>query len=260
MLSTESLKGKRALVTGAGRGIGRACAVELDRCGAELVITARSRDELDSLAEELHSCCAVTQDLSRVDELEDFVHRIQSQAGPVDILVNNAGSYHTDHLDDADFAAWQNALDLNLSSPYRLTQLLAVPMKERNWGRVVNISSISGQRGEAYGASYSSTKFGLLGLTQALALELAEHGVTVNAVCPGWVDTKLAREQLNDPHWCKLNGIDVEESVDIATLSVPQKRLLAPAEVAYLVSFLCTEGAFGITGQSINICGGLSLT
>lgn len=260
MLSADSLKGKRALVTGAGRGIGRACALELSRCGAELVVTARTTEELQSLAKEAEPCLVFTQDLSRLEEVDAFVESVFSRSGPVDILVNNAGSYHTDQLEDRDWSGWQYALDLNLSAPYRLIKLMARKMKERNWGRIVNISSISGHRGEAFGASYSATKFGLLGITEALAQELAPHGVTVNAVCPGWVDTELAREQLNDPQWCKLNKIEVDESIDIATLSVPQGRLLDPSEVAYLVAFLCTDRALGITGQAINICGGLSLT
>jgi ketoreductase len=133
-------------------------------------------------------------------------------------------------------------------------------MIERKWGRIINISSISGQKAEAYGTAYSASKFGLIGVTQSLALELARHGITVNSVCPGWVETDMAQEQINDPEWCRLNDINPEESLDIARLSVPQMRLIQPDEVAGLVGYLCSDRAKGITGQAINICGGLSIS
>jgi ketoreductase len=127
------------------------------------------------------------------------------------------------------------------------------------WGRIVNISSVSGKTAEAYGAAYSASKFGIIGLTQALALEVAKSGITVNAICPGWVRTDMAIEQLQDPKWCGLNEIDQSQSVEIARLSIPQNRFLESEEVADLALFLCSNQARSITGQAINICGGLSL-
>ena len=128
-----------------------------------------------------------------------------------------------------------------------------------NAGRIVNISSISGKSGEPYGAAYSSSKFAMIGLTQSLALEVARHGITVNAVCPGWVETDMAYEQLTDRRWCELNSLPVEDSVEIARLSIPREKFVKAEEVAALVRFLCSEDAQSITGQAINICGGLSL-
>lgn len=154
---------------------------------------------------------------------------------------------------------WRKTLDVNLTAPFELIRAVVPSMIEKRWGRIINVSSVSGLKAEVYGTSYSASKFGLIGLTQALALELARHNITVNAVCPGWVNTQMAVEQITDPGWCKLHEIPVSESLDIARLSVPQGRFIEPEEVAHLVAFLLTENARGITGQSINICGGLSL-
>lgn len=154
---------------------------------------------------------------------------------------------------------WRKTLDVNLTAPFELIRAVVPSMIEKRWGRIINVSSVSGLKAEVYGTSYSASKFGLIGLTQALALELARHNITVNAVCPGWVNTQMAVEQITDPGWCKLHEIPVSESMDIARLSVPQGRFIEPEEVAHLVAFLLTENARGITGQSINICGGLSL-
>lgn len=154
---------------------------------------------------------------------------------------------------------WRKTLDINLTAPFELIRAVVPSMIEKRWGRIINVSSVSGLKAEVYGTSYSASKFGLIGLTQALALELARHNITVNAVCPGWVNTQMAVEQITDPGWCKLHEIPVSESMDIARMSVPQGRFIEPEEVAHLVAFLLNDNARGITGQSINICGGLSL-
>jgi ketoreductase len=203
--------------------------------------------------------------------VDDLVNWLENDAFRVDILINNAGVYSTDSVasgggsswdDGVDFAAdsWKRALSVNLTAPYRLSRAIAPWMIERKWGRIINISSISGKKAEVYGTAYSASKFGLVGVTQALALELARHNITVNCVCPGWVETDMARDQIGDPQWCRLNDINLEESFDIARLSSPQMRFIQPEEVAYLVGFLCADRAKGITGQAINICGGLSIT
>ena len=255
-----------ALVTGAGRGIGRACALTLARMGIYVAATARTESELLSLQEEIRKsgghCRTIVHDLADSSSFERFYQSVEAEFGRVDILVNNAGIYGTDSLDDPGPALdlFKTSLDINLSAPYMLCRHFGAAMKRAGWGRIINISSISGQKAEVFGAAYSTTKFGLLGMTQALALELAQFGTTVNAVCPGWVDTKLALDQISDPEWCKLNHIEPSESLDIARLSVPMQRLIQPEEVASLVAFLASEQAAAITGQSINICGGLSIT
>lgn len=262
----ESHCDRYALVTGAGRGIGRACALSLAGQGVKVAATARTESELESLQEEIEKnggfCQLFNQDLADSSSLESFCQSVEAELGKVDILINNAGIYGTDSLDDPGRALdlFKTSIEINLSAPYVLSRYFGAGMKKSGWGRIINISSISGQKAEVFGAAYSTTKFGLLGMTQALALELAEYGTTVNAVCPGWVDTKLAREQINDPEWCKLNHIEPSESLDIARISVPIQRLIRPEEVASLVAFLASEQAAAITGQSINICGGLSIT
>jgi 3-hydroxybutyrate dehydrogenase len=154
---------------------------------------------------------------------------------------------------------WDDTLAINLSATFHLCRYAIEGMLAKNWGRIINISSVSGKLGEPYGAAYSASKFGILGLTQSLALEVARFGITVNAICPGWVFTEMASKQLADPLWCKLNNIEPSQSLEVTRLSIPQERFIEADEVADLAAFLCSNQAKGITGQSINICGGLSL-
>ncbi len=270
------LNGKNALVTGASRGIGRAIARELAALGARVALVARSSELLASLAKEINdknSGGAIYKSFDIENETFsiDLAKWLKAEGFSVDVLINNAGIYSTDYiplehadgwevLDPSQDAQWKRTMTVNLDAPYILTKIFAPAMIERKWGRIINISSISGQKAEAYGAAYSASKFGLIGVTQSLALELARHCITVNSVCPGWVETDMAQEQINDPEWCRLNDINPEDSLDIARLSVPQMRLIQPDEVAGLVGYLCSDRAKGITGQAINICGGLSIT
>jgi 3-hydroxybutyrate dehydrogenase len=257
------LQGHTAVVTGASRGIGQAIAIMLARQGADLAIAARSFDRLESVKQEIESlsvrCIARAVDVSRPEDLERFVKEVADNLAAPDILINNAGVYVTQAVVDHAVDTWRSVLDTNLTSAMWASKCVLADMMKRRWGRIVNISSISGKMGEAYGAAYSASKFGMVGLTQSLALEVARHGITVNAVCPGWVKTDMAVGQLTDERWCELNGIAPEESQEIALLSVPQGRFIEPDEVAALVCFLCTEQARSITGQAINICGGLTL-
>ncbi len=273
---TTELHGKNALVTGASRGIGRAIALELAALGARTALVARSTNLLESLAKEINDKNSGTAIYKSLDiEKESFALELakwlKAEDFHVDVLVNNAGIYSTDYIplehadgweasDPGNDDLWKRTMAVNLNAPYILAKVFAPAMIERKWGRIINISSISGQKAEAYGTAYSASKFGLIGVTQSLALELARHCITVNSVCPGWVETDMAQEQINDPEWCRLNDINPEESLDIARLSVPQMRLIQPDEVAGLVGYLCSDRAKGITGQAINICGGLSIS
>ena len=167
----------------------------------------------------------------------------------IDILINNAGEYIYGAIDSATQDEIDRIFSTNLISPVKLISASVPHMKEQKWGRIINIGSISGVMGEAYASLYSSTKAGLLGLTKALALELAEYNITVNTINPGWVDTELGLESIEESEFSK------EEIIDC----IPQKRFVKPEEVAKLCSYLISEDAKGITGQGINLCAGLSV-
>lgn len=258
-----SLKGKTAVVTGASRGIGKAITLKLAESGANLAICARNTKMLNDVKQKSESfgikCFAQVADVSSEKAVIDFIQAAIKEVGDADILVNNAGIYVTEPITNHPTAAWQSVIDTNLTGPFLMSRALIPLMMKKGWGRIINISSISGKVAEIYGSAYSASKFGLIGLTQALALETAKHGITVNAICPGWVATDMTFNQLNDDQYLSLTNIEQIDSVDVARLSVPQMRFIDPVEVADLVTFLCSDNAKGIHGQALNICGGLSL-
>lgn len=254
---------RTALVTGGSRGIGKAIAIQLARQGLSVAICARNAQPLDAVAEELKrlgaralsGCCDVRDETA----VSQFVDKVNATFGSVDVLVNNAGIYRTEPVKEHSLAVWNEVVETNLTGSLLFSRAVLGGMVQRRWGRIINISSVSGRTGEIWGSAYSASKFGLIGFTQSLALETARNGVTVNAVCPGWVATEMTKEQLEDPNWCKLNSMDTNDAIANACFAVPQNRFIEPDEVAGLVAFLVSDTARGITGQSINICGGLSL-
>jgi NAD(P)-dependent dehydrogenase (short-subunit alcohol dehydrogenase family) len=238
--------------------------LDLAAQGATLAIISRNLTALAQTQAEIEklkgrSCLTYSCDVGEADTLENVIQLVQKAHGSLDILVNNAGTFSASALVSQDLESWRGVLEVNLTAAMRASKAALPMMIGKKWGRIVNISSISGKSGEPYGAAYSASKFGMIGMTQSLALEVARDGITVNAVCPGWVDTEMARGQLDDEKWCKLNEMEREHSLENARLSVPQQRFIEPSEVANLVSYLCSDSARGITGQAINICGGLSL-
>jgi NAD(P)-dependent dehydrogenase (short-subunit alcohol dehydrogenase family) len=257
------LSDKVAVVTGASRGIGRATALLFARAGARVVALARNEVKLVELKVEIEDfggrCSIVCCDVSQWSQLENALAEVIVKEGAIDILVNNAGIYATDSVQDMDKRDWQKIIDTNTTASFVATKAVLSSMKKSRWGRIIFVSSVSGKSGEAYGSAYSASKFAMIGLMQSLALEVAAFGITTNAVCPGWVDTEMAHEQINDEKWCNLNSIDVKHSEEIARLSVPQERLIEALEVANLILYLSSDLGRGITGQSINICGGLSI-
>jgi ketoreductase len=262
-LIAPEIENKLAIVTGAGKGIGRAIALALGSLGANLILIGRNPLPLNAVKAQLEdkeiTCVPLACDVRQTARLEALLKEAQGSLGPVDILINNAGIFSSEPVADHSFQNWHETINVNLNAAFHLSRYTVPGMIAKRWGRIINISSVSGKTGEAFGAAYSASKFGLIGLTEALALEVAKFGVTVNAVCPGWVHTDMAEKQLQDPNWCALNQIDPSQSLEIARLSVPQERFIEPDEVAALVAFLCSNQGRGITGQSINICGGLSL-
>jgi len=252
------MENRIALVTGAGRGIGRAIAVELAAEGARVAVTARSLDELEDLAREVRAgggdALVVGGDLSDRSAPARIVRTVTETWGPIEILVNNAGvgsSQNPKALVDFDDDFWDLTLMVNLTAPYLFTRLVLPPMMDRGWGRIINISSIAGRIGSEHGAAYGVSKHGLLGLTRSTAVEAAAHGITANAVCPG-----VTRSRLNDrrlEYDSQRLGVSFEQ---LERESTPLGRRLEPEEVSILAVQLARDEARGINGQCINVCGG----
>jgi NAD(P)-dependent dehydrogenase (short-subunit alcohol dehydrogenase family) len=249
-----TLQGRRALVTGAGRGIGRAAALRLAGQGSALVLASRTRAEVEAAAEEARRCgvaaSAVVADVARPDE----VAALFREAGPVDILVSAAGVAPSAPLVKTSDEVWRQALETNLSGTFYCLRSALPGMMERGWGRVVNLASIAGKTGYPYIAAYAASKHGVLGLTRVAALEAAERGVTVNAVCPGYVDSPMTDASIaRIVDKTGLKAADVRKRIEDMS---PQKRLMTVDEVAALVVFLCGDDARGITGQALSLDGG----
>ncbi len=252
------LKDKVAVVTGGGRGIGRAIAIALAREGADVVVTARTKSEIDGVAGEVTALgrvgLAVPVDLSQREAIQPCVQEIFSHFPSVDILVNNAGiggGQNPKPITEYDDGFWDMSLLVNLTVPYLLTKAFLPPMIAAGWGRIINISSGSGKRGAVRRAAYSATKHGLLGLTQTAALEVATTGVTVNAICPGVIRGDFATRLLS--HRAETQGTTLAEE---EKSSNPMQRLLEPEEISDLAVYLASDAAQGITGQAINVNGG----
>lgn len=230
------------LVTGASRGIGKTIAKSLQSYG-NVYVTARNEEKLKEFGNEMYFVC----DLSKEEDLLKLGDFIQEKK--IDILVNNAGEYTYCGIEDTEISKLNEMLAINLKAPIYLMHSAIPHMKKNKFGRVINIGSISGVMGEAYASMYSATKAGLIGLSKATGLELAEFGITVNTINPGWVDTELGKSSIEDSEFSE------EEILE----SIPQRRFVKPEEIAGLVKYLISEDAKGITGQSINICAGLSV-
>lgn len=245
-----SLRGKRALVTGAGSGIGAASALELAQEGAELVLAGRRLQPLQELATRIPNAQVFTVDVSQ----EDSVLALQQQVGAVDILVNNAGVASSSPLRDLELAEWERIMSINATGTYLMTRAFLAPMIKSGWGRVVNIASVAGRVGGRYLAAYSASKHAVVGFTRSLAEEVAARGVTVNALCPGFVNTALAEQAVENI--VASTGRDRKRALAALTSLNPQGRLIEADEVAYWVACLCHPRAHGVNGQALVIDGG----
>ena len=238
--------GRVAIVTGAARGLGRAIAQRFHERGASVVVNTRDAARADAVAQSLGDrALAVAGDVTDAGFPERVVKQTVDRFGRVDILVNNAAYAKSTRFPDLSANEWREALEVNLTAPFLLTRAVLPAMKAARYGRIINISSSAGRTVSTLGgAHYTASKAGLLGLTRASAKELGQFGITVNAVCPGMIDTELTRETASD------------ELLERLAASYPVPRLGAAVEVADLVCFIASEAAGYITGTSLDINGG----
>jgi ketoreductase len=261
LLIETMLQDKIALVTGGATGIGKAIGVQMAKNCAKVAIASRNPSRLERAAAEFEehglSVLPISMDVRKKDDIQRAVDAIVSKWGAIHILVNNAGISGLSMIDDPDDSKWFDILDTNLNGLYLITKAVLKHMPDHNGGRVINISSVLGKFGVPGYTAYCTTKHGMIGFTRALALELVNRGITVNTVCPGWVDTEMATQGINET--AAFQGITPEQFKAQAIAGVPIGRFLEAEEVAELVCYLASNQAQGITGQAINICGGQTM-
>ncbi len=242
----EDFTGRVAIVTGAARGLGRAAAERLHERGASVAVNARDRERAEAVARSIgERAFAVPGDIASAGVPEEIVRLTLERFGRVDILVNNAALARSTRLPVLTAEEWRLALEVNLTAPFLLTKEVLPAMKAQHYGRIVNVSSSAGRTVSTLGgAHYTASKAGLLGLTRAAAKELGQYGITVNAVCPGMIDTELTHENASP------------ELLQRLAASYPVPRMGTPLEVADLICFIASESAGYITGASLDINGG----
>ncbi|MDQ0748249.1 ketoreductase [Streptomyces africanus] len=257
---TETVK-PTALVTGATSGIGLAIVRRLARLGARVYLCARHQDQVAATVKELtdegYEVDGTTCDVADPAQIRAFVRAAVDRFGPVDILVNNAGRSGGGATADLADELWFDVINTNLNSVFLMTKevLNTGGMLANKRGRVINIASTGGKQGVVHAAPYSASKHGVVGFTKALGLELARSGITVNAVCPGFVETPMA-ERVRE-HYAGIWGVTEQEAHDRITTRVPMGRYVETREVAAMVEYLVGDDAAAVTAQALNVCGGL---
>jgi len=246
----KSLEQHHAFVTGGASGIGLAVTKALAAAGARVTIASRNIDRVNEVADEIEGVSGVALDVSDPDSIAT----VFEAAGPIDILVNNSGiamaaPFHKITLDE-----WSRIMDVNLRGVFLCTQAALPSMREQDSGRIINIASTAGLKGYAYIAAYAASKHGVIGMTRALALELALTGITVNCVCPGFTDTAMAADAV--ANITGKTGRSEAEALAELTKNNPQQRLIAPEEVADTVMWLCEDSSRSMNGQAIAVAGG----
>ena len=248
------IAGRHALVTGGGSGVGRAIALALAGAGVNVTICGRREETLAEVAKEASRIFAVAADVTDEAAMAALYEKAEAARGPIDIVVANAGmagsapAHRTTHTD------WRRTLDVNLTGSFLAVKPALAGMAERKKGRIVFIASTAGLKGYAYVAPYVAAKHGVVGLMRALAVETAKTGVTVNAVCPGFVETDMFDVSIR--RIVEKTGRSAEDARASLTATNPQGRLIQPEEVAAAVLWLCGEAASSITGQAISVSGG----
>jgi NAD(P)-dependent dehydrogenase (short-subunit alcohol dehydrogenase family) len=249
---------RTALITGAGKGIGEAISLALAAQGLRVALAARTAGDLERVAGRVRAqggeAFPVVCDVTQTASIGSAVAAVVDACGPITVLVNNAGAAGSHKFIGHDDALWHYMLDINLTSVYQVTKAVAPMMVAANWGRIINIASIASKVGGKYLAAYTAAKHGVLGLTRALASELVGYNITVNAICPGYVDTPLTDQAV--ANITARTGRSQAEALAALKHTSPQNRLITPDEVAAVAVLLAGESARGINGQAINIDGG----
>jgi len=255
------LNAKTALVTGGGTGIGKAIAAQLAKNGAKVAIASRGLTHVERTAKELNGVglqvLALQMDVRKKSDIQTTVAALFSRWGGIHVLVNNAGISGLSLISDPDDSKWYDIVDTNLNGMYQVTKAVLKYMPDHSGGRVINISSVLGKFGVPGYTAYCTSKHGMIGFTRSLALEVVNRGITVNTICPGWVDTEMASLGINET--ATLQGITPEQFKAQAVAAVPIKRFLDVDEVAEFVCYIASDAASGITGQAMNICGGQTM-
>ncbi|WP_027108532.1 SDR family NAD(P)-dependent oxidoreductase [Lacticigenium naphthae] len=260
IFSSDVFTGKHALITGATGGIGYETAKVLAAMGAAVTVTGRKRSVLDQLKEDIENqlpnakVSAVVADLTIASERERLVHLAEEQLGPISLLVNSAGISGGGIIEELTQEVLEKIMQLNYTVPILLSQQIYESMKKNKKGAIVNISSLSGLRGTYGGTAYVGSKFALNGFTQSFALEAIRHNIRVNAVCPGYVDTKMGRDAIRSKATRENNSF--KEQFKIESEKIPSGRITTSTEVANTIAFLLTDAAENIVGETVKISGG----
>jgi 3-hydroxybutyrate dehydrogenase len=257
----EMQAGKTAIVTGSTSGIGLGIATALAGAGTNIMLNGfGAADEIDKIVSDLkrqHNVGVMysSANIADADEIEDMIEQTRAEFGGVDILVNNAGIQYVAPIEEFPVEKWNAIIAINLSGAFHTCRLAVPDMKKKRWGRIINVASAHALVASPFKSAYVSAKHGLAGLTKTVALELAEHGVTANAICPGYVLTPLVKKQI--PEQAKARGIS-EEAVmkDVLLAAQPTKEFVEVSQIAALAAFLCSDEAAQITGALLPIDGG----
>lgn len=253
----SGLHGYNALITGGGRGIGAAAGIALARAGATVSLAARNEEQVVQMASEIRSdgldAFAFRCDVADERQVRDLVLSASDAMGRIDILVNNAGTATSNPLSRVTLAEWQHIMDVNATGTFLCTKAVYEGMAERRWGRIVNVASVAGLEGGRYITAYTAAKHAVVGFTRSLAEESRGRGITVNAVCPGYVDTPLTDETL--ARIMHHTGTDRQEALELLLAEADQPRLVHAHEVADAIVELCMEGAHGRNGEIVVLDG-----
>ncbi len=245
---------KHALITGGGTGVGAVIALALAEAGMKVTISGRRAEPLEEIATKSELIHTVTADVTDESSVAAMFEGARKAHGPVDIVIANAGAAESAPLSKVSLEQWQRLIDVNLTGVFLTAREALSDMRAQGWGRIISISSIAGRKGYAYVVPYCSAKHGVIGLTRALAAETALQNITVNAICPGYMDTPLVDNSV--AIIMDKTGLDEEAARASLTATNPQQRMIEPEEVAEAVLWLCGPGSQSITGQTISISGG----